>query len=212
MSMWRVCMLSAVLVAGCAAQAPLPEEIYYRLHLPQATAAQATTGGKLLLVMRPRSDGLYGERALAYSEDPEHRVLRQYHYHFWQDAPPSLVQGYLVAALRAHRLAAMVAEYDPGLDGDFVLASKLQRFEQLIDADGAKVVVSLELQLERGDHGRPLLLREYTETVPAASSAPNDAVAAFEGALQAIADRFAKDAAPLLEAAGRAQHSSRGTR
>ena len=36
MSKWRVCMLSAAIIAGCAAQAPLPEESYYRLHMPQA--------------------------------------------------------------------------------------------------------------------------------------------------------------------------------
>jgi ABC-type uncharacterized transport system auxiliary subunit len=207
---WGLFMLSGVLLAGCASQAPLPEESYYRLQWPQIAPGTPAVDGRLLLVMRPRTDGLYAERALLYSEDPAHRVLQRYHYHLWLDTPPSLVQDYLIAALRAQRLTGMVADYDPGLDGDFLLASKLQRFEQLVGSDGAEVVVSLELKLERADHGRPLLLREYTETVRAASSAPNDAVAAFEQALQAIVERFVGDAAPLLSAPGHTQQTSGG--
>lgn len=207
---WGVVVLGGVLV-GCASQPPLPDETYYRLAPPQVGSAAPAPGGELLLVMRPRADGLYGERALLYSEDAEHRSLQQYHYHLWQNAPPGLVQEYLVAALRAHRLDGMVADYDPGLDGDYLLSSKLLRFEQLLQADGgAAVVVALELRLQQRDRGRPLLLRKYAETVAAASSAPSDAAAAFERALQAITDRFAEDAAPLLRASrGRAKTSGR---
>jgi ABC-type uncharacterized transport system auxiliary subunit len=183
-------------LGGCVAAPPVPDESFYRLQTPEiATGVPVNT---VLAVEELRSDGIHGERALLHSTDAGHRVLQQYHYHFWADPPPRLLCDYLVALLRSARVARVVERYDPAEVPDYVIRGKIWRFEQLVDGDAAQVVVKLELQVDRFDGRRPLLLREYEATAAAATPAPTDAALAFEQALGKIASRFVADLREVL--------------
>jgi len=186
-------------LGGCASQAPLPDDNYYRIAalIPAATsdidlAAKPPING-LLMVEELDSDALHGERALLYSADPKHRQLRQDHYNYWSDAPPRLIQSLLVERLRAAGLARQTVRYSSELLADTVLSGRVQRFEQLIDGEQARVIVAVELQLLAPGATRPEQLSDYREELDLTDTSTAAAVSGFEQALNRIIDRFIRD-------------------
>jgi ABC-type uncharacterized transport system auxiliary subunit len=139
------------------------------------------------------SDALHGERALLYSEDPQHRQLRQDHYNYWSDAPPRLIQGILVARLRAAGLARQTLRYNSNIRANTVLSGRVQRFEQLIDRDRARVIVAVELQLLDAGAPQARRLTDYREEVLLTDTSTAAAIGGFEQALNHIIDRFIDD-------------------
>ena len=193
-----ICLV-AVLLAGCAApQAPIPDQTYFRL-APEAqsgTRAAMLVDG-LLMVEELRADGLHGERALLYSEDAKHRQLRQYHYEHWVDPPTRLIQTYLVQRLRAAGAAPQVMRYNISDKGDAFLGGRVERFEQLIEGQQARVIVDLELRLSYPGEAHPRLLRDYRTEVTLAGTSPEATIAGFETALNRIVGEFLSDAAQV---------------
>ncbi len=186
--------LALLLLAGCGLQPPLPEDRFYRLAPREAgpAAAPAALPG-VLVVERPLAEGVYGERAILYSEDPGRRVLRQHHYSFWLKSPPRLVQDFLVAELR--RLGAARRVVDGGVEaaGAYHLSARLLRFERLMEPLG--VAVAAEFMLTPPERFEPAWVRRYTETRAVAEKGMTAAVAGFEAALAAVAGRLREDLA-----------------
>jgi ABC-type uncharacterized transport system auxiliary subunit len=154
-------------------------------------AAERATLPGTLVVERPVAEGVYGERAILYSDDPGRRVLKQYHYSFWLKSPPQLVQDYLVDALRRRQLAERVVEDGVEFEEAHRLVSRITRFERLRAPD--QVAVGLEVMLLRPGEYTPALIRRYSEIRPLADEGLTAAVAGFEAALDAVADRLQKD-------------------
>ena len=203
-----IIILLALTLGGCAAsQAPLPDDNYYRLAaLIPATNAGGSPGvntglnpaakppiNGLLMVEELDSDALHGERALLYSDDPGHRQLRRDHYNYWSDAPPRLIQGILVARLRAAGLARQTLHYSSDIQADTLLSGRVQRFEQLIDGERARVIVAVELQLLDSGAPQPRRLTDYREEVILTDTSTAAAIGGFEQALNHIIDRFISD-------------------
>ncbi len=195
--------LLLALLGGCAGPVPVPEDRFYRLATPvPARHLSKPITAKPLIVRPLEAEGLYAERAVIYSEDPGHRVLRQYHYHFWLEAPGRLLQDYVAAYLRAAGLAPQVsAEYSSSA-ADYVVSGRVLRFERLLDGDQARVVVALRLSLRPAEGEGPLLVREYRAEVPAAEEL-STSVPAFERALDSILAKFVQDAAMAIPGTGR---------
>jgi len=192
--------LLILILGGCAtSQAPLPDDNYYRIAaLVPAAKPDISSPAKppidgLLMVAELDSDALHGERALLYSDDPAHRQLRQDHYNYWSDAPPSLIQSLLVERLRTAGLAQQTLRYNTDLQADTLLSGRVRRFEQLIDGEQARGIVTVELQLLDTGADRPRRLTDYTEEVVLADTSTASAVAGFEQALNRIIDRFIDD-------------------
>jgi len=186
-------LLSLVLTA-CMVQPPVPEDRFYRLAeaRPGVSLEVAALDG-VLAVQAFAADGLHSERAMLYSTDPGQRRLQQYHYQFWLDAPPLLVQDYLAEYFRKAGIAGRVIEGYSSSSGAFHLSGRLKRFEQLLDGGRARVIAVLELRLERPGAPEPLLDKEYLREIFFTTGSVIDAVRGLEQALDGIAEEFIAD-------------------
>lgn len=186
----------ALLAAGCGVQPPVPEDRYYRLapdRGPSAPAGAVLLPG-VLVVERPVAEGVFGERAILYSDDPAGRVLKQYHYHYWLKAPPRLVQDFLVRELRHLGVAARVLDQDTSPSAEFYrLSSRLLRFERLRYPDSS--VVEMEFALTPPGAFEPRFVGRYSESHPTADQELTTVVAGFEMALGAVVQRLRADLA-----------------
>lgn len=191
--------LIAFLLTGCFTSPPAPAEHYYRLVAEPA-------GGRLplrLRVQRFAADGLLRERALLYSDDSGHRVLKQHSYHYWADAPSRVLTDYLAAQLNGGS-GGQVSDSDsdsalPALHGS------IKRMERLLRDDGVKVALSLELRVRSQASNADVLHRRYDIIEPAASDRIVDSVKAFEAAVQKITAQLAADVAVLSDAGWRSK-------
>jgi ABC-type uncharacterized transport system auxiliary subunit len=186
-------------LVGCAVPEPVPEDRFYRLAPPRAERSfQGPLLQGVVVVHALDAAGVHRERAVLFSPDRGQRILQQYNYDFWLDAPPQLVRRFLIAHWRQRGLGATVLDTSPA-PPDYVIAGRLERFEQLAPGAGSAVVVAMELRLERRGGEDNLLIREdYEVSVPAGSSGLEDAVPAFERALESIAESFARDVASVV--------------
>jgi ABC-type uncharacterized transport system auxiliary subunit len=186
----------AAMVGACA-QPPLPEDHFYRLDVatsPEPLASPPLPG--VLEVERFIADGLTAGRPIVYSESGQPHALREYHYHFWVEAPTVLLRDQLVAQLRAAKVARFVVTPEMRVDADYVLTGKIKRLERVIGAE-PRAVVELELAVRQTGGDRLVVLRSYrVEEV-----VPTDSVAAFVAtvnkALGVIYAKFTDDLAGL---------------
>ena len=150
-------------------------------------------------VRRFTADGLLRERAMLYSEDGGHRVLKQHAYHYWMDAPASLMHDYWTARLPG----ASPTPVGQTVTGDFVLYGRLRRMERLLGNERVDIALSLEFRLRDTTTGREFLQRSYDVIQRASSDRVLDSVKAFETALRTIHARFVIDLAALPSQASR---------
>ena len=195
-----VLALITVLLSACAGLARVPEDRFYRLATPEPAHHLDWPAVTRSVVVQPlEADGLYTERAIIFSEDPGHRVLQQYHYHFWLDAPGRLLQDYVAAYLRASGLAGRVSAEYSGAPADYVVSGRVRRFERLLDGEGGQVVVALQLRLLPPDSDSPLVAGQYQAAKPDGGSLAGS-VEAFERALDSILAEFVGDVQRATEA------------
>ena len=183
---------------GCASQAPLPVDHYYRLPEADSSAQRAVQLSNAIFVGQLETDGLHQERAILYSEDENAIELKQYHYHHWADSPPRLIRDYLVTYLRKVNAADLVVT---SLDDyvDLTVAGKIVRFERKNTTEQPAVMVELVLRLDRRNESKPLLLKTYPVTVKMEDESMQAAAGAFAGALSGIFSDFYQDMKAVLE-------------
>lgn len=192
--MTRACILAttfavAALLTGCMTSPPTPSEHYYRLQ-PAAVIAADSYGLPLSVnVQRFTADGLLRERALLYSEDDGHRVLKQHSYHFWMDSPARMLHDYWAA--RLHEPARIQLAPDAGRK--YALHGRVRRMERLLSDNRVAVALSLELLLRDSQSREIVMQRRYDVIEQAGSDRIVDSVRAYEAALQRIYSQFAAD-------------------
>ena len=189
--------LMAFLLGGCFTSPPAPAEHYYRLVAEPASGRPPLR----LRVQRFAADGLLRERALLYSDDSGHRVLKQHSYHYWADTPSRVLADYLAAQLNGGS-AGQVSDSESTLPA---LYGSIKRMERLLRDDGVKVALSLELRVRSQPSNADVLHRRYDIIEPAASDRIVDSVKAFEHALQRITAQLAADVAVLSDAGSRSE-------
>jgi len=145
-----------------------------------------------LFVKRFVTDGLHSERPLLFSEASQPLSLKQYHYHFWVDAPPRLLQENLISALRNTNTATTVSNYDPAKRDGHILSGKIRRFEQIARGKENKIIIELELRLDNRQ-GNIIVVKDYQQEHAARSAAPHDLVLAFGAGLTNIYNDFLID-------------------
>jgi len=189
--------LLAVLTAACARQPPVPADHFYRLPEPTLEAlAEPLTKG-VILVNPFQTDGLHNERAIVYTKDAHAITLSRYHYSYWLDAPPRLVQDYLVEYLRAAK-AAHVVVTDPGVGSQLSISGRIVRLEQQLRGKSSRALIELELRVDGSNTARPLLLKDYHADVPASDDSMEALVLAFQKGLDQIFGRFLTDTRAVL--------------
>lgn len=175
----------ALVLAACSTGGPVPEDRFYELNpVPPARikAVPVLSGG--VSVARVVADPLRNGRAILY-RDPErpHQLLR-YHYAFWVDQPPRLVQAALVDALRASGIADRVEAEGLRTHFRFSLEADLRRFEVWQAGSGAVAGLEVEFILRHNRDGRTLWRQAYRSERPVAGNNTHAIAVAMAGALE----------------------------
>lgn len=149
-----------VLLAGCGSAPPIPSNSFYRLDIAApATSLEAPLLNGILSVHVGAAIPLYRDRALLHSEPGAEGTLQRYHYHYWIDTPPHLLQVGLADYLRSLRVAPMVVMPEDGVDEQYRLRLDIDRFEHQRGSGGGLVSVGVRVLLTERASGR-LLLQE----------------------------------------------------
>jgi len=188
----------ALIVAGCAAAPPVPEDNFYRL---QAIYAGTATNGKLLPgnveVDRFVADGLTSERPIVYSDSTSPNQVKAYHYHFWIKPPTVMLRDELVSFLRAAKVADRIVTPEMRAQADYVLTGRIKHLEQVRVDKGSRTLIEVELGLRRPRDGKILYLNSFRAENDAGSAAVVDAVDSLNTALSIIYSDFLAELADI---------------
>ncbi len=177
-------------VAGCA-QPKLPQENYYRLAVADPAGGEKVLNGSL--VVEPFiGNGLTSERSLLYSTSNAPLKVQQYHYHYWIDPPPRMIQDQVVSYLRSGGTAAKVVTPEMRLLPDYALTGRIKRLERIVNGAQFKAVVELEIGLSDTRDSSLVLLETYVAEEPAGKDMAST-VEAFNRGVAKILERFVAD-------------------
>ncbi len=182
-----IMVLLPLLLAGCLSAPPAPEDRFYRLQpVPpvQAVKQSRLTGG--LVIDDVSADPLHSGRAILYCEQDRPLQLRRYHYEFWLDQPPRLVQRTLTTWLRASGIADQLL--DPqSREAAWRLRARVLKFEEVRAADRrAQVDVALRVSLFSADAKRTVWTRDYGRQEPVEGTTMYAVAQAMQAALAAL--------------------------
>jgi ABC-type uncharacterized transport system auxiliary subunit len=182
----------ALALSGCASD-PVPDVAYYRLRdTPAPPIANVQPLKAPLEVQTFLADGVYNEQAILYLNESS-GSLRGYHYQLWGDPPVRLLQRRLIETLRKNHVSPLVADRLPSEDGVLRVIGLIRHFEREKTSGAWQVKVAFEFRVEGTNGEKPLLLKEYADTQPAADDTMPATVRAFGDAVdrcfvQLIAD------------------------
>ena len=192
LSVFLAGLVIAPLLAGCFGSAPpVPRDHYYRLLVPapdQQTRDPLLPGVTTVELLQ--ADGLLRERPLLYSESGESYELLQHNYHYWNDAPPRMLQDQMVAYLRHSGVAGMVVSPDMRIRSDYQVGGKVKRLERLIGGGPPRVFVEIEFALLRVSDEQVLVVDSYSAEEAAANDSVEAAIVALNRATARVFERF----------------------
>lgn len=181
---WFAMLAIGLLLGGCAGTSRIPEDSFYRLDIAApGTPLPAPALAGVLVVQGGAAAPVYRDRALLYSEAETPARLQRYHYHYWTDTPPQLVQRSLVDYLRAAGIASNVVRPEEGVDARYRLRVDIERFEHVRGPNNGKVDVTLRLVLSERDSGAVLMQDSVSADAVVANSDFTAVAAASERAL-----------------------------
>lgn len=185
-------------LGGCAAVESIPEDVFYRL--PPPTAAPILPHPltvQPLHVAAFRAHGILRERAIVDTEGSG-VSLHQHRYAFWLDSPEKALPQQLVQYLRLAQAAPLVSA-TPTPAAAYDIDGTIKNFERVTGTPVPSARVSIELELTERDTGRTLLIKDYTESIPAADASFEQWVLAMAAGVHNIYRRFIEDAANVVD-------------
>lgn len=181
-----VAVVLLVTLAACAAQAPVPQDKFYRL---QAIAAFEPLSAPLLPgvleIERFTADGLTAGRPIVYVDAADPNQLREYHYHFWTQAPTIMLRDELVTYFRKAGIATNVVTPEMRLEADYTLGGRIRLLEQVIGSKKS-TAMELEISLRNPRDGKLLFLKSYRHEVEQSTVGVAAAVDSLNEALNII--------------------------
>ncbi len=190
--------LVLVLLAACSAGVPAPEDRFYEISpaSPSTLERPVLTGG--LSIARVEADPLRNGRAILYRHADRPLELGRYHYEFWADQPPRMIQQALLENLRQSGVADRVEMEGRRPQFHYELAVRVLHFESLIESDRALANVELEASLRSTRDGKPLWTKLYRQRVASHSGDMHALADATQQALELIFEELIGD----MEATG----------
>ncbi len=183
----------SLVLTGCAAAPPVHEDNFYRLsHVAQETTTTSLFSGATIEVARFVADGSVSNRPLLYTTEDNPNAVSEYHYHFWIEAPPTLIKDALVSYLRASAIAKRVVTPEMRVEADYSVLGRIKRLE-VSNGTNYSGVVAFEMGLRRNSDGELLVLEEYEATVPASANNVGAAITAVQQATEEVFKRFMQD-------------------
>lgn len=175
-----------MLVAGCAAQPPVPTDKYYRLQAVFAAAPAAAPKFRgNFQVERFTADGLTAGRPIVYVDTNDANQLLEYHYHFWTQPPTIMLRDELVTYLRASKIAETVVTPEMRLDPQYVMTGRIRKMEQVL-ASPNRTRLELEIALRQTHDNKLVFLKSYTHETAQTQPGVSAAVVALNEALNII--------------------------
>lgn len=183
----RICAIALLgVLTACAAQAPVPQDKFYRLQatpVPNSLSSPVLPG--VLEVERFSADGLTAGRPIVYTDASDPNQLREYNYHFWTQPPTVMLRDELVTYLRQAGVAKNVVTPEMRLGADYVLTGRIRMLEQIV---GAKMGTAMELEiaLRNPRDGKLIFLKSYHHEAAQSSTGVASAVHSLNEALNII--------------------------
>ncbi len=155
-------LVVCLMLAACVGGARIPEDSFYRLDNVAPGNALTTPALKgILMIQGGTVAPVYRDRALLYSEPGSPARVQRYHYQYWIDSPPQLLQSGLAEYLRTAGVARQVVLPQDTVDADFRLRVDIERFEHIrgrgSSQNGGQVVVALRVTLIERATGKLLM-------------------------------------------------------
>ncbi|MCW8914946.1 MAG: ABC-type transport auxiliary lipoprotein family protein [Magnetovibrio sp.] len=178
-------------LSACAAPPPQPEDVYYRLTPRADMKLTAPVLDGIVEVDRFSAAGSPSSRPILYAEDGT-PVVTEYHYHFWIEAPPTMLQSALVSYLRSSGIAKQVVTPEMRVRPDYTVQGRLIRLDT-VHGTSASGIAHFELALRRERDGKLVVLGEYDTEIPASDDTVKASVAAIDEAVNKVFADFVAD-------------------
>jgi len=187
-----------LVLGACSANAPVPEDRFYELSpaMPARSSEVYLTGG--LSIARIGSDALRGGRAILYRDALRPLELGRFHYEFWAEKPPQMIQLALLDTLRQSGIADRVQADGRRSQFRYELDMKVRRFEALVDAGRTRADVELEAVLSMAGSEGPIWTKIYRQQIDARPGDMHALADAMQQGLEQIFEQLIGD----LKAAG----------
>jgi len=190
MSVLAMGIMSVGVLSACGSAPAVPEDAFYRLTTQAEKTGDPVLNG-VVEVVRFAASGSLGNRPLLMSSRATNEVS-EYHYHFWIESPPMLLQSALVSHLRGSNVASQVVTPEMRVTPDFTITGRVLRLETVRGTDPAGVV-AFELALRDEHTDKILVLKEYTADIPANQDRVHDGAVALEEAVNQAFKSFVAD-------------------
>ena len=187
-----VSLVGALSFLSACAQAPVPDDHYYRLNLSNSAATPDVKLNGIVEVERLIADGLLDNRPILFTGSAQSTEIQSYHYHFWTLPPSIMLQNAITAKLQQTNGAKSIVTPNLRIEPDYILAGKIFRFEQVKGAKN-QVIVSLELSLKNAKLESLIHLNTYSVEIPTRDASVASAVTAFSSGVDKIITAFLKD-------------------
>jgi len=180
-------------VGGCAGAPSVPQDNFYRLSpTPKSDQQGGILKDATVEVARFVADGSVSNRPILYSSETNPNSVSEYHYHFWIEAPPTLIKDALVSYLRAAGVANRIVTPEMRVDSDYSILGRIKRLE-IFTGKKYTGVASFEIGLRRNSDDALLVLNEYEAKVEAENNSVGSVITAVEKATEDIFARFVVD-------------------
>ena len=186
------CLIIIMSIAACSGPGPAPNDHYYRLPPVSADADQIPFMDGVVFVEQLIADGIYRERSIIYSEDPEGIELNRYHYHHWVDTPSRLIRDHFINYLRTSHFASQIVSV-PEIPAQLSIYGRINQFERRITNSGVSVAVGLEFRVNTESSEIPVLLKEYSRIEKISDDSMSVSVNAFARLLGSIYAELIED-------------------
>jgi ABC-type uncharacterized transport system auxiliary subunit len=178
-----------LLLAACAAP-PAPRETFFRLEAaaPAERFPRPPLPG-VLEVGRVETEGVLADRAIAYQAAAG--ALQRYHYELWADPPGQMLQETFVRTLRDAGAAGTVVTPDLRVPPDWIMRTRVRRFEQVPAAH--EVAVAMQVAILGARDSGVALLKDYAAQAPTENDRPDAVAAAMSQAMARILAELVAD-------------------
>lgn len=192
MSRWiLLCSVTFVLAACSLGGSPVPADHFYRL--PEITMERQLKPLIDMIVIKPvKASGLYHERAMLYVDKSRPLEIQRYHYNFWSKPPADLIHDAIYQGLTSSGVAVNVQREQTDHRPDYIIDSRIVRFERVVEGEAVTIQLALEISLQRVSSPQRLI-RLYQSSVRLETSDIHASVEAYGKALRAIVKQLLDD-------------------
>jgi ABC-type uncharacterized transport system auxiliary subunit len=167
-------LLAAVSLSSCGGGRPIK---YYTLDLPRTSQPPANPYPLTLLIGRIGAPEILRDAPIAYRNGVNE--IGTYSYHYWIEPPVQMVKVALIRQLRASGKYQSVTELGSSVQGEFVLAGRLDDLEE-VDAGSIAALVTMEFQLHDRKAGKVVWTHYYSYSEPVQGKEIPDVVSALD--------------------------------